>query len=96
MISLNTLNQINQIMTVLDNTKKTLNKVQGKPGNFAQAMQQATVQTPAQIVQQTTIKPNLKPRAFNDLCCMCENPAITWISGKPYCKEHKPEETVNV
>lgn len=96
MISLNTLNQINDIMTILNNTAKKSQKAQPK-NSFAQTMQQVTVQTPAQTVQQMTIKPSmLQSRFMNDLCCVCEKaPAVTWVNGKPYCKECKPDSRVD-
>lgn len=97
MISLSTLQQINDIMTVLNNTKKALDKPKQ---SFTAMVAEAANKSPDPVKQaavvQTTVKPDIRPRAFNDLCCMCDNPAVTWINGKPYCKEHKPEETVNV
>lgn len=98
MISLNTLNQINDIMTILNNTRKVVHKPQSG-GNFAQAIQQATVQTPAQTVQQTTVLPS-KPQyhnMFNDMCCVdgCNSSAVIWVKGKPYCKEHDPDSRVD-
>lgn len=101
MISLNTLNQINDIMTVLSNTRKTIAKQRSdKP--FDQQVQQAesqiTVQTPAQTVQQTTILPSkLQYNSMLDtLCCVdgCNKPAKIWIDRKPYCKEHNPENRI--
>lgn len=101
MISLNTLNQINDIMTVLSNTRKAVSKPQtGK--SFDQQVQRAesqiTVQTPAQTVQQTTILPS-KPQynsMFDTLCCVddCNKQAKVWIDRKPYCKEHNPENRI--
>lgn len=98
MISLNTLNQINDIVTVLNNTKKAIQKPQSD-GSFAQTLQQIQVQTPAQTVQQTTVSPS-KPQEhsmFSDTCCVdgCNNSAVLWIKGKPYCKEHDPDNRVD-
>lgn len=89
MISFNTLQQINDIMTILNNTRKAA----AKPSQtFSVALTQAqSANDPVKqsAIVQTTIKPDLRPRAFNDLCCMCDKPAVTWINGKPYCEEHK-------
>lgn len=101
MINFNTINQINDIMTILNNTRKAVNKPQS--GNsFEQAIQQAntqgTVQTPAQTVQQTTVLPSnqLYQSMLNDLCCVdgCNKPARLWIKGIPYCKEHDPNNRI--
>ena len=101
MISLNTINQINDIMTILNNTRKVVSKPQ--PGkSFDQQVQQAenqiTVQTPAQTVQQTTILPSKQQyhSMFDTLCCVdgCNNPAKVWIDRKPYCKEHNPDNRI--
>lgn len=101
MISLNTLNQINDIMTILNNTRKAIAKQQSDK-SFDQLVQQAenkiTVQTPAQTVQQTTILPS-KPQynsMLDTLCCVddCNKPAKVWIDRKPYCKEHSPESRI--
>ena len=101
MISLNTLNQINDIMTILNNTRKAIAKQQSDK-SFDQLVQQAenkiTVQTPAQTVQQTAILPS-KPQynsMFDTLCCVddCNKPAKVWIDHKPYCKEHSPESRI--
>ena len=98
MLSINTLNDINNIMTILNNTRKAVHKPQS--GNsFTQAIQQVQVQTPAQTVQQTTVLPS-KPQMrsmFNDLCCVdgCNNAAVLWFKGKPYCKEHDPDNRVD-
>lgn len=98
MISLNTLNQINDIVTVLNNTKKAIQKPQS--GNsFAQTLQQVQIQTPAQTVQQTTVLPSKSQEhsMFSDTCCVdgCNNSAVLWVKGKPYCKEHDPDNRVD-
>lgn len=91
MISLNTLQQISDIMTVLNNTKKAIAKPSQSKQSFASIIAQQSANDPVKqsAIVQTTVKPDLRPRAFNDLCCMCDKPAVTWINGKPYCKEHK-------
>lgn len=98
MISLNTLNQINDIMTILNNTRKVVGKSQS--GNsFAQTLQQVQVQTPTQTVQQTIVLPSTAPRSniYDDTCCVkgCNNTAVLWIKGKPYCKEHDPTNRID-
>ena len=101
MISLNTLNQINDIMTILNNTRKAIAKQQSdKP--FDQLVQQAenkiTAQTPAQTVQQAIILPSKSQynSMFDTLCCVddCNKQAKVWIDRKPYCKEHNPENRI--
>lgn len=98
MISLDTINQINQIMTVLNNTKAKLNNAKG--GNFAQALQQTTVQTPAQTVQQTMIKPNVdyshSPLFSKMVCCICGKPGTHEDKGKWYCKDHNANTVIGV
>lgn len=101
MINLNTLNQINDIMTVLSNTRKAVSKPQTDKSfdrQVQRAESQITVQTPAQTVQQTNILPS-KPQynsMFDTLCCVdgCNKQAKVWIDRKPYCKEHNPENRI--
>ena len=102
MINLNTINQINDIMTILNNTRKAVSKSQ--VGNaFDKQLQQTTeqtaVQTPAQTVQQTTVLPSTAPRSniYDDTCCVkgCNKPAVLWINNKHYCKEHDPANRIN-
>ena len=102
MISLNTINQINDIMTILNNTRKAVTKPQsGK--SYEQVAQevaeQSTVQTPAQTVQQTTILPSTMPRSdmYDDMCCVkgCNKPAVLWVNNKHYCKEHDPANRID-
>ena len=101
MISLNTLNQINDIMTILNNTRKAVSKPQSGKSfdqHVKQAENQATVQTPAQTVQQTTILPSKSQYSsmFDTLCCVdgCSKPAKVWIDRKSYCKEHSPDNRI--
>lgn len=100
MININTLNQIKDIMTILNNTKKAVQKPQSD-NSFAQALQQAQaqIQTPAQTIQQATVLLS-EPQCYNmlnDTCCVdgCNNPAMVWIKGKSYCKEHDPDNRIN-
>lgn len=102
MINLNTINQINDIMTILNNTRKAVSKSQ--VGNaFDKQLQQTTeqtaVQTPAQTVQQTTVLPSTAPRSniYDDTCCVkgCNKPAVLWINNKHYCKEHDPANRID-
>lgn len=101
MISLNTINQINDIMTVLNNTRKAVTKQQ--PGkSYDQVAQevaeQPVAQEPALAIQQTTIHPSmLQYRSMlNVKCCVdgCNKSAVVWVNDKPYCKEHDPESRV--
>lgn len=98
MISINTINQINDIMTILNNTRKAITKPQQKDNGFRKEIQQVTVQTPAQTVQQTTIMPSAISRSniYDDFCCVkgCNKPAVLWVGNKPYCKEHDPESRI--
>lgn len=102
MINLNTINQINDIMTILNNTRKAVAKPQsGK--SYEQVAQevaeQTAVQTPAQIVQQTTVLPSAMSRSdmYDDTCCVkgCNKPAVLWINNKHYCKEHDPANRID-
>ena len=102
MISLNTLNQINDIMTILNNTRKVVSKSQ--VGNaFDKQLQQTTeqtaVQTPTQTVQQATVLPSIMSRndMYDNTCCVkgCNKPAVLWINNKHYCKEHDPANRVD-
>lgn len=101
MISLNTINQINDIMTILNNTRKAVSKHQTDK-SFDQQVQRAenqiTVQTPTQTVQQTVILPSKSQynSMFDTLCCVdgCNKLAKVWINRKPYCKEHNPESRI--
>ena len=102
MINLNTINQINDIMTILNNTRKAVSKHQTDK-SFDQQVQRAenqiTVQTPAQIVQQTTVLPSAMSRSdmYDDTCCVkgCNKPAVLWVNNKHYCKEHDPANRID-
>ena len=102
MINLNTINQINDIMTILNNTRKAVSKSQ--VGNaFDKQLQQTTeqtaVQTPAQTVQQATVLPSIMSRndMYDNACCVkgCNKPAVLWINNKHYCKEHDPANRID-
>ena len=102
MINLNTINQINDIMTILNNTRKAVSKSQ--VGNafdkqLQQTIEQTAVQTPAQTVQQTTVLPSIMSRndMYDNTCCVkgCNKPAVLWINNKHYCKEHDPANRIN-
>ena len=101
MINLNTINQINDIMTILNNTRKAVSKSQGNvfDKQLHQTAEQSTVQTPAQIVQQTTVLPSAMSRSgmYDDTCCVkgCNKPAVLWINNKHYCKEHDPANRID-
>ena len=102
MISLNTINQINDIMTILNNTRKAVTKPQSGKSyeRVAQEVaEQNTVQTPAQTVQQATVLPSIKyySSMYNDTCCVkgCNKPAVLWVKNMPYCKEHDPANRIN-
>ena len=88
MISLNTINQINDIMTILSNTRKALTKPQSDK-SYAQvaqdAAEQATVQTPAQTVQQMTVKPNVNRKPIVVKKCKYCNKDVT--GDVPFCDE---------
>lgn len=101
MISLNTINQIEDIMTILNNTRKAVTKSQ--PGkSYDQVAQetaeQTVVQTPDHVVKQTVVKPAKLDGMFsNGTCCVkgCNKPAVLWIKSIPYCKEHDPDNRIN-
>lgn len=101
MISLNTINQIENIMTILDNTRKAVAKSQsGKSyDQVAQEVVEYTaVQTPNSIVKQTTVAPAKLDGMFsNNTCCVkgCNKPAVLWVNSIPYCKEHDPTSRIN-
>ena len=102
MINLNTINQINDIMTILNNTRKAVSKAQADSvfdKQLHQTAEQTTVQTPAQIVQQTTILPSIMSRnnMYDSTCCVkgCNKPAVLWINNKHYCKEHDPANRID-
>ena len=102
MINFNTINQINDIMTILNNTRKAVNKPQADSAfdkQLQQTTEQTAVQTPAQTVQQTVIKPDTASRSdmYDDTCCVkgCNNPAVLWINNKHYCKEHDPANRID-
>lgn len=102
MINLNTINQINDIMTILNNTRKTISRSQADSAfdkQLQQTTEQATIQTPAQVVQQTTVLPSTMSRndMYDDTCCVkgCNKPAVLWINNKHYCKEHDPANRID-
>lgn len=84
MISLNTLNQINDIMTILNNTRKAIAKPQGDK-SFTQTMQQTTVQTPAQTVKQTVVNPDATSKPAVVKKCLYCGKDIT--GDMPFCDE---------
>lgn len=84
MISLNTLNQINDIMTILNNTRKAVHKPQ-TGNNFVQTIQQTAVQTPAQTVQQTVVNPDAKGKPTTVKKCLYCGKDIT--GDIPFCDE---------
>lgn len=102
MINLNTIDQINDIMTILNNTRKAVSKQQADSAfdkQLQQTTEQTTVQTPAQIVQQTTILPSAMSRndMYDNTCCVkgCNKPAVLWANNKHYCKEHDPANRID-
>lgn len=102
MININTINQINDIMTILNNTRKAISRSQADSAfdkQLHQTAEQNIIQTPAQIVQQTTVLPSAMSRSdmYNDICCVkgCNKPAVLWINNKHYCKEHDPANRID-
>ena len=102
MINLNTINQINDIMTILNNTRKAISKPHTDSAfdkQLQQTTEQTAVQTPAQIVQQTTVLPSAMSRSdmYDDTCCVkgCNKPAVLWVNNKHYCKEHDPANRID-
>ena len=102
MINLNTINQINDIMTILNNTRKAIPRSQADSAfdkQLQQTTEQTTIQTPAQIVQQTTVLPSAMSRSdmYDDICCVkdCNKPAVLWVNNKHYCKEHDPANRID-
>ena len=102
MININTINQINDIMTILNNTRKAISRSQADSAfdkQLQQTTEQNTIQTPAQTVQQMTVVPDTTPRnyIYDDTCCVkgCNKPAVLWINNKHYCKEHDPANRIN-
>ena len=86
MINLNTINQINDIMTILNNTRKAMSKPQADSAFDKQ-------------LQQTTVLPSAMSRSdmYDDTCCVkgCNKPAVLWINNKHYCKEHDPANRID-
>lgn len=102
MINLNTINQINDIMTILNNTRKAISRSQADSAfdkQLHQPAEQTTIQTPAQVVQQTTVLPSAMSRSdmYDDTCCVkgCNKPAVVWLNNKHYCKEHDPANRID-
>ena len=101
MINLNTINQINDIMTILNNTRKSVAKSQTNSAfdkQLQQTTEQTTVQTPNSIIKQTTVVPAKLDGMFsNSTCCVkgCNKPAVLWVKNIPYCKEHDPTNRIN-
>lgn len=84
MININTLNQINDIMNVLNNTRKAIHKSQSGD-NFTQTMQQVKIQTPTQTAQQTVINPDVKGKPVTVKKCLYCGKDIT--GDMPFCDE---------
>lgn len=101
MISLNTINQIEDIMTILNNTRKSVAKPQsGKSYDQVaqEAVEHTAVQTPNSIIKQTTVVPAKLDGMFsNSTCCVkdCNKPAVLWVKNIPYCREHDPTNRIN-
>lgn len=102
MISLNTINQIEDIMTILNNTRKAVSKPHTDSAfdkQLRQPTEQPTIQTPAQTVQQATVLPSTLhySNMYDDTCCVkgCNKPAVLWIKNIPYCKEHDPANRID-
>lgn len=101
MINLNTISQIEDIMTILNNTRKSAAKPQsGKSYDQVaqEVVEQTAVQTPDHVVKQTIVKPAKLDGMFsNSTCCVkgCNKPAVLWVKSIPYCKEHDPDNRIN-
>lgn len=101
MISLNTISQIEDIMTILNNTRKAVTKPHtGKSYDQVaqEAVEHTAVQTPNSIIKQTTVVPAKLDGMFsNSTCCVkgCNKPAVLWVKNIPYCKEHDPTNRIN-
>ena len=88
MINLNTINQINDIMTILNNTRKAVSKSQADSAfdkQLQQTTEQTTVQTPAQTVQQMTVKPDVNSKPTIVKKCKYCNKDVT--GDIPFCDE---------
>lgn len=88
MIDINTINQINDIMTILNNTRKAMSKPQSDSTfdkQLQQAAEQTTVQTPAQTVQQLTVKPDVNSKSTVVKKCKYCNKDVT--GDLPFCDE---------
>ena len=90
MISLDTINQINDIMRVLNNTKSKLNGTKPKGQSFSEMVIQAQ-NNPVKHAEiaQTIVKPDIKLSTFDTSCCVCGEPGKYMIKGRWYCEEHK-------
>jgi hypothetical protein len=88
MISFETLNQIKDIMTVLENTKKSL---KSKPSTEFSDMVASMSNNPGKQseVAQVTVKPETKIQGPGSECIYCGKPGKYMINGVWVCEECK-------
>ena len=87
MINFNTINQIHDIMTVLNNTKKAVSKEQ-TPSFNEMVIQASMTPTKQSEVVQTTVTPETKIHNSN-ICYKCGKPGKYFLNGVWVCEECK-------
>ena len=89
MISLDTLQKINDIVTILNNTRKQVSGVHKPNQSFQQMINSNTTVDPIKQseIAKTTIMPDRKP--IDTSCVICGKPGKYMIGGSWRCEEHR-------
>lgn len=89
-MTIDTLRQLNDLMTVLNNTKAKLDKGKvDKPDLSFNELLTRQVEDPVKqsSITQTIIKPMLQLSIIDTSCSKCGKPGKYMLRGKWYCKE---------
>ena len=89
-MNIDTLRQLNDLMTVLNNTKAKLDKSKvDKPDLSFNELLTRQVEDPVKqsSITQTIIKPMLQLSTIDTSCSKCGKPGKYMLRGKWYCKE---------
>lgn len=89
-MNIDTLRQLNDLMTVLNNTKAKLgkNKVDKPDLSFNELLtKQAESPVKQSAITQTIIKPVLQFSSIDTSCSKCGKPGKYMLRGKWYCEE---------